>query len=37
MIGPMRLAVDFFANVAERRRLGRVTTAMRLLAAESGR
>jgi geranylgeranyl reductase family protein len=37
MIGPMRLALDFFANVAERRRMGRVTAGMRLLAAESTR
>ncbi|MCH7810256.1 MAG: NAD(P)/FAD-dependent oxidoreductase, partial [Chloroflexi bacterium] len=33
MIGPLRLAVDFFAGVAERRRLGRVQSGLRLMAA----
>ena len=37
MIGPMRLAVDFFADVAERRRTSRVSAGLRLLAAERGR
>ncbi|MEX0682145.1 MAG: NAD(P)/FAD-dependent oxidoreductase [Dehalococcoidia bacterium] len=32
-IGPMRVAMEFFANVAERRRLGRVRAGMRLMAA----
>ncbi|HEY5625044.1 MAG TPA: geranylgeranyl reductase family protein [Dehalococcoidia bacterium] len=33
MIGPLRLAMDFFAGVAERRRLGRVQSGLRLMAA----
>jgi hypothetical protein len=33
MIGPVRLAMDFFAGVAERRRLGRVQSGLRLMAA----
>ncbi len=33
MIGPLRLAVDFFAGVAEKRRLSRVESGLRLLAA----
>jgi geranylgeranyl reductase family protein len=33
MIGPMRPAVDFFAAVAERRRLSRVSSGLRLMAA----
>jgi geranylgeranyl reductase family protein len=33
MIGPLRLAVDFFAGVAERRRLSRVESGLRMLAA----
>jgi geranylgeranyl reductase family protein len=37
MIGPMRLAVDFFAGVAERRRTSRVNAGLRLLAAERSR
>jgi geranylgeranyl reductase family protein len=32
MIGPLRLAVDFFAGVAEKRRLSRVKSGLRLLA-----
>ncbi len=32
MIGPMRLAMDFFANVAERRRMSRVNALSPLLA-----
>jgi hypothetical protein len=31
MIGPMRVAVDFFASVAERRRLSRVRALAPLL------
>ena len=33
MIGPLRIAVDAFASVAERRRLSRVAAGRRLLAA----
>ena len=33
MIGPLRLAMDFFAGVAEKRRLGRVQSGLRLMAA----
>jgi geranylgeranyl reductase family protein len=33
IIGPMRIAVDFFAGVAEKRRLSRVESGLRLLAA----
>ncbi len=33
MIGPLRLAMDFFAGVAERRRLGRVQSGLRLMVA----
>ncbi len=33
MIGPMRIAVEFFSAVAERRRLSRVDSGLRLLAA----
>ena len=33
MIGPLRLAMDFFAGVSERRRLGRVQSGLRLMAA----
>jgi geranylgeranyl reductase family protein len=36
MIGPMRVAMDFFADVAERRRIARVSAGLRLL-AERGR
>lgn len=36
MIGPMRLAVDFFANIAQRRRLARVDSGLRLMAAGRG-
>jgi geranylgeranyl reductase family protein len=37
MIGPMGLALDYFAAVAQRRRLGRVQQGLRLLAAASVR
>jgi geranylgeranyl reductase family protein len=37
VIGPMRLAVDFFASVAERRRTSRVSAGLRLLAAGRSR
>ena len=33
MIGPLRPAVDFFAGVAKKRRLGRVQSGLRLIAA----
>ena len=33
MIGPLRPAMDFFAGVAEKRRLGRVQSGLRLMAA----
>ncbi|MCI0820025.1 MAG: geranylgeranyl reductase family protein [Chloroflexi bacterium] len=33
MIGPLRLAMEFFAGVAEKRRLGRVQSGLRLMAA----
>ena len=33
MIGPLRLAMEFLADVAERRRLGRVQSGLRLMAA----
>lgn len=33
MIGPLRLAIDFFAGVARKRRLGRVQSGLRLMAA----
>ncbi len=33
MIGPLRLAMDFVAGVSERRRLGRVQSGLRLMAA----
>ena len=33
MIGPLRLAMDFFAGVAAKRRLGRVQSGLRLMAA----
>jgi geranylgeranyl reductase family protein len=36
-IGPLRVAVDFFATVAERRRLSRVSSGLRLLSAEQSR
>lgn len=36
MIGPLRIAMDYFAGVAERRRLGRVEAGMRLLSAARG-
>ena len=36
IIGPMRVAVDFFAGVAEKRRLSRVESGLRLLAAARG-
>lgn len=36
MIGPLHLAMDFFAGVAERRRLGRVRSGLRLMAAPAG-
>ena len=35
MIGPLRLAVDFFASVAQRRRLGRVRSGLRLMSARA--
>jgi len=35
MIGPLHLAMDFFAGVAEKRRLGRVQSGLRLMAAAS--
>jgi len=37
MIGPMRVAFDFFAGVAERRRTTRVNSGLRLIAADRGR
>lgn len=37
MIGPMRIAMDVFASVAERRRRSRVSSGLRLLAAERSR
>jgi hypothetical protein len=36
MIGPMRVAMEFFADVAQRRRASRVQSGLRLL-AEAGR
>jgi geranylgeranyl reductase family protein len=36
IIGPLGIAVDFFAGVAERRRLSRVESGLRLLAAARG-
>ena len=37
MIGPLRIAMDFFADVAERRRLGRVQAGLRLMGAATSR
>ena len=36
MIGPLRVAMEFFAGVAERRRLSRVESGLRLLSAARG-
>ena len=36
MIGPLRVAMDYFATVAERRRLSRVESGLRLLNSQRG-